>query len=1157
MHSEGLSELAPSRRPAPVTVGHPVDVATGAVYVAWHDFEFPGRTPIVWRRFYSTANGGWSPLGRGWTCEYFRHLELRQGTLWLSGPEGHEHGFAPPAAGASAEIVGHQWALNGSGDRYVLYDRRRAERLIFSRDRSAAVERYTLRRIEDLSGHALVLEYDPHDRLISIEQEALQRRFGLSYDASSLIERIDFMAPGLTPETLVRYAHDTEGRLVASTDARGGTIRYEYDAQHRLVRETNKVGGSFVFEYDGEGRCIRSAGDQGYMERRLEYDRERRWTRVTDSLGNVTTYHLNRDQVVERVTDPLGYTSRHLYAGGTEQHVDRLGGITHREFDERGQLVKRIDRLGNTFEFSYNDLGRETSVTNPDDTQMTRSYDELGRQVSLTDPLGNTWSLERDVRGTITAQIDPEGRQLTRRWDPALRWQELSDSIGHYRCEYDAKGRPVLTSDRLGVLRVFETDTVFGVTAERMPDGGRIDYEFNAAGNIVGARHLDGTHWRFDYDRFGHMVGATDPLGGRLEVAIDREGRQVQITNKRGEQHRDELDPRGDTIGRQYFDGRVERYERDAEQRVTAVFRPDGSVLRRTYDAAGNLLEEAVERSSPNDNGSPPEREVLATFEYDWMGHIIKASNSDSTVEFEYDVGGHLIAERQNDFEIRYAYDRAGLLASRELVGGRVGPIHFSHNDAGRLESISDANGMVQRFSYDVAHQPAARAMRNGWVEHLAYDARRRLAGQRIAHGTATVEERRYEYDSTDNVVAVRDSGRGESRFEYDALQRLTSAATGERAPDSFQYEPGDNLTQHNGRRFIYDAGSRLRHAGAASFDYDVHGNVIARHEDGRTTKYHYDATMRLRAVDMPDGARHEFDYDALGRRIAKRSPGREVRFVWAHRDVAAILPSDGPPVELLVDPMRHVPFVQWVGDRPEYFIGNHLGAPMSLVRPGTGIVWQAAYEPFGAATIEGEVTESGSRYRLPGQYEDAETGLHYNLHRYYDPRIGRYLTPDPIGLAGSLNFYDYPRDPINWVDPLGLACPNPKLISSDPANGTEIHEHADGTLTITADCRQGFATPKPHGLRPTIHAGDDNKYNPPEAHLGKDGRLIVMEGTHRAAAASTGQQIPPDPDNPHLGGVPGKPGFMTFEYSPQYNDDQEGVPLQTLTPPPGYPHSW
>ena len=62
---------------------------------------------------------------------------------------------------------------------------------------------------------------------------------------------------------------------------------------------------------------------------------------------------------------------------------------------------------------------------------------------------------------------------------------------------------------------------------------------------------------------------------------------------------------------------------------------------------------------------------------------------------------------------------------------------------------------------------------------------------------------------------------------------------------------------------------------------------------------------------------------------------------------------------------------------------------------------------------------------RFQGQYFDAESGLHYNRHRYYQPETGRFLTPDPIRLAGGLNNYQYVPNPVNWVDPLGLAqCP-------------------------------------------------------------------------------------------------------------------------------------
>ena len=120
------------------------------------------------------------------------------------------------------------------------------------------------------------------------------------------------------------------------------------------------------------------------------------------------------------------------------------------------------------------------------------------------------------------------------------------------------------------------------------------------------------------------------------------------------------------------------------------------------------------------------------------------------------------------------------------------------------------------------------------------------------------------------------------------------------------------------------------------------------------------------------------------------------------------------------------------------YFINDHLGTPQMMTDSSAIVVWQADYDPFGKATVNDDPDGNGvhitNNIRFPGQYYDTETGLHYNYHRYYDPGIGRYLSPDPIGEEAGINLYTYVmNNPIQLVDPMGLKGFDPGPNPQDP----------------------------------------------------------------------------------------------------------------------------
>ncbi|EMM4086356.1 hypothetical protein WAC87_004423, partial [Shigella flexneri] len=101
-----------------------------------------------------------------------------------------------------------------------------------------------------------------------------------------------------------------------------------------------------------------------------------------------------------------------------------------------------------------------------------------------------------------------------------------------------------------------------------------------------------------------------------------------------------------------------------------------------------------------------------------------------------------------------------------------------------------------------------------------------------------------------------------------------------------------------------------------------------------------------------------------------------------------------------------------------------------------------------------GDISNSGAYFeqplRLPGQYFDEETGLHYNLFRYYAPECGRFVSQEPIGLRGGLNLYQYAPNPLSWIDPLGFKCGEVKefdVVPYRPINSSLENHH--GVLDI------------------------------------------------------------------------------------------------------------
>ena len=266
-------------------------------------------------------------------------------------------------------------------------------------------------------------------------------------------------------------------------------------------------------------------------------------------------------------------------------------------------------------------------------------------------------------------------------------------------------------------------------------------------------------------------------------------------------------------------------------------------------------------------------------------------------------------------------------------------------------------------------------------------------------------------------LLSVRARDANET-FQYDQAGNLISVGGGQSA----SYE---GLAK--GDQFQVFVTPEFNVKQSPQYTYDGHGNRIARNVAAQTTRYRYDGTHQLASIEHTNGAKSRYEYDALGRRIAKHFTDAQGRtqttlFVWNGDWMVQELRSGSAPITYVKHPDNAGPLAKIEGSRVYHYVNDHLGTPQEIHDGRGQIVWAADISAYGK-TRSYLRREIDNPIRFPGQYYDAESGLHYNRHRYYDPMAARYINQDPLWLSGGWNQYAYVAgNPIIGIDPFGLA---------------------------------------------------------------------------------------------------------------------------------------
>ncbi|MFJ7331866.1 RHS repeat-associated core domain-containing protein [Streptomyces sp. NPDC101116] len=1042
--------------------GDPIDMVTGEMLMYDTDVDLPGILSLVLRRTHISTyrEGRW--FGRSWASTLDERVELDSQGVLFAAEDGMILAYPVPRPGESTmPLEGPRWPLHWDGPQHGTL-RIHDPALGVTRHFTAVGEPlpdlpYTL---------ALTAITDRNDNRIDIERSvdgaptAVRHSGGYHVE----VETADGLVTGLhlrdsTADagitTLLRYAYSPDRNLTEIYNSSGLPFRLTYDDRARILSWTDRNGSWYRFAYDSEDRCVSGHGADGFLNCRITYDPEQRRTTYRNSLGHALRYEYNEYLQLVRVTDPLG----------------RQESL---EWDRHGRLLRQVDPVGRETAYAYDEAGNVTSVTGPDGRRATAeynqwhlpvvtvggdgavrtyTYDERGNRTSVVEPQGAETRFSYGDRGALTAITDPLGSTLYLVTDAAGLPVKVTSATGA-AVEYhrDAFGRIDTVTDPLaGVTRISWTPE--GRRRERIAaDNSRESWTWDAEGNLLEYTDAAGAITSSTYTHFDLLVSRTDPTGATLHFDHDTELRLTAVTNALGLTWSYTYDAAGQLVSERDFDGRSLTYVHDEVGRLVRQVNGAGEAVEYVRDVVGNVVEKRL-------------GDTTTVFRYDDAGLLKEALSPGARLAYEHDEYGRVIEETVNGLTSTFRYDLAGRRTTRLTPSGALSSWSYAADGLPRELAAFDHS---LRFAHDAAGRETEIRLDEALSVRQEWDAMHRLNKQTVLSvGTAdhaasrrTSAERRYVHSAAGPVQTI-DAHEGRKHYELDEKGR----ATGVRAQswtETYAYDSGGRLVSSDreqgegpaegepAQRYEY-TGNRLTRAGRTSYAYDAQGRVVRRTRrtlsgSRKSWTYAWNADDRLTSLITPDGTTWRYTYDPLGRRISKERLGSSgevaeaVFFVWDGTRLAEEIHDSGSGDRTVItweySPDSHRAIAQsrteWLRDAPQdevdrrfrLIVSDLAGSPLEMLSPDGETTWKNRSQLWGAQR-SAQTPERDCFLRFPGQYFDAESELHYNCFRYYDPHSARYISPDPLGLAAGPDHYAYVVNPLVWSDPLGLqSCP-------------------------------------------------------------------------------------------------------------------------------------
>ena len=861
--------------------------------------------------------------------------------------------------------------------------------------------------------NAVRWQYDSEMRLAEIE-----------YAGGSINRYQDYDSRG-NPRTQILAAGSPQERVISATYHPAMNVKLS-QSEASVLSGGSKVT---VWDYDNDYDSTPNEAPGGLPCRIVEQGYTRNAAGAVEAYEYITTVTYNGSGQVLTIdgprTDVSDQTTATYFANGDLASITRpvVGGTSFSDYDAAGQVGQVTDENSQSENIAYDGRGRVISITHAaDQSELSVTYNLAGLPESITDEDGIPKSFDYDPDyGRLIRINDVEGNYIAYSYDDQGNRIDMSK---HESSGLRTAWKRWAFEERPDILPGQQPDIAGKLWLEIKADGAFAEYNYDSAGNISSVTDFKGNVTGYGYDAMNRLAAVIQPGALATDYAYDSHGNLESVTDAESQET---------------------TYEYDDMGRLVTTVSPDTGTVAYVYDEAGNAVRQTdakdivVQRSYDALNRltavhfPDPAQDIAYTYDErsEGIGRLTGMVDASGSVSFDYDSRGRLTAKSATIEGILYPltrnYTPGGRVDVLSYPSGRT--VNYSHNSAGNIESVATTKSyitttLVSNIAYLPFGAPKAMDLGSG----AAVDNQSGECECLESANPSQQMEQSYSYDGNGNLESVQAANAYLARYNrtyaYDALNRLESA-TGPYGTIGYTYDGvGNRLTRTiNGQsaNYSYLTGTNRLDAISGSeyldFSYDANGNITGL--GNKTLIYNQD--NRLVRVEMGGVPLGEYAYNGLGQRVKKDGGGVTTIYHYGFDGniVAESLP-DGTAVSDYVY-MGEARVAKAKSSGIYYYHNDRIGTPLLMTNASNTVVWEALYKPFGDAEVNDNST-AVNNFRFAGQYYDAETGLHYNYHRYYDPKTGRYLRPDPIGLAGGINLYAYVQNnPVNLIYPDGV----------------------------------------------------------------------------------------------------------------------------------------